>query len=129
MTPRGERLIQSMFVKLAKAKKDLIIICARYEGYDERITTIVDSQISLGDFVLTGGEIPAMALVDGIFRLLPGALGGEQSAIIDSFSEGQLEYPQYTRPENFMGLKVPPVLLGGNHAEIDAWRKSRQKDI
>jgi tRNA (guanine37-N1)-methyltransferase len=128
MTPTGERLKQSRLQAIAENRKDLIIICARYEGYDERVTSLVDYQISLGDFVLTGGEIPAMALVDGVARLLPGVLGGEQSAEIESFSDDKtLEFPQYTRPEDFDGLKVPQVLLSGNHAEIKKWRKDQQK--
>lgn len=127
MTPRGERFKQSKALELAKANKGLIIICARYEGYDERITTIVDQQISVGDYILTGGELPAMIIVDAVVRLLPGVLGGEKSAEIESFSDGQtLEFPQYTRPEEFRGMKVPPVLLNGNHAEIEAWRISKQ---
>ena len=127
MTPRGERLSQPLVQKIAKAGKGMIIICGRYEGYDERITTVVDKQISIGDFVVTGGELPAMMLVDAAVRLLPGVLGGENSAEIESFTDGKtLEFPQYTRPEDFRGMKVPPVLLGGNHAEIDKWRKSQQ---
>ncbi len=126
MTPRGERLVQSKLKKLAQAKDNLIIICARYEGYDERITNFVDYQYSLGDFVLTGGEIPTMALVDGVTRLLPGVLGGEKSAEIESFANGNdLEFPQYTRPDNFKGMQVPEVLLSGNHAEIEKWRKNK----
>lgn len=128
MTPRGDILKQSTLKKLASDKNDLIIICGRYEGYDERITNLVDYQISIGNFVLTGGEIPAMVLVDGVARLLPGVLGGENSAEIESFSDDKtLEYPQYTRPENFKGMKVPKVLLSGHHAEVDKWRQSQQK--
>ncbi len=127
MTPRGERFNQSKARELAESKRGMIIICARYEGYDERITTIVDQQISIGDFVLTGGEIPAMAVVDSVVRLLPGVLGGETSAIFESFSEeGILEFPQYTRPEEFRGMKVPDVLLSGNHAEIERWRNEHR---
>ena len=127
MTPRGERLRQPKVQVIAKDGKGMIIICARYEGYDERITELVDEQISIGDFVLTGGELPAMMLVDAIVRLIPGVLGGEKSAEIESFSDGEtLEFPQYTRPENFRGMKVPEVLLSGNHAEIEKWRKSQQ---
>lgn len=126
MTPRGERLRQPLVQDIAKEKRGMIIICARYEGYDERITTLVDRQISIGDFVLTGGELPAMVLVDAVVRLLPGVLGGETSAEIESFSDGHtLEYPQYTRPEDFRGLKVPEVLLSGNHAAIAAWRRQQ----
>lgn len=128
MTPRGIRLRQPEVQAIAQEAKGMIIICARYEGYDERVTELVDKQISIGDFVLTGGEIPAMALIDSVVRLLPGVLGGETSAEIESFADGKtLEYPQYTRPEDFRGMKVPEVLLKGNHAEIAKWRASRQK--
>ena len=128
MTPRGERLRQPLVQEIAAAGKGMIIICGRYEGYDERITTLVDRQISIGDFVLTGGEIPAMALVDAVVRLLPGVLGGEKSAEIESFSDGKtLEFPQYTRPEVFRDMKVPDVLLSGHHAEIQKWRQSQSR--
>lgn len=123
MTARGERWLQAKAQELADKNQGLIIICGRYEGYDERITSVVDMQISVGDYVLTGGELPAMTVIDSIVRLIPGVLGGEQSAAIESFSDGQtLEFPQYTRPEEFNGLKVPEVLLSGNHAEIAKWR-------
>lgn len=128
MTPRGERFVQKRAQELADERKGMIIICGRYEGYDERITTLVDRQISIGDFVLTGGELPAMILVDSVVRLIPGVLGGETSAVIESFSEGDnLEFPQYTRPEEFRGMKVPKVLLSGNHAEIALWRKEQSE--
>jgi tRNA (guanine37-N1)-methyltransferase len=124
MTPRGIRWAQPKAQKLAKAGIGLIIICGRYEGYDERITTIVDEQISIGNYVLTGGELPAMVLIDSVVRLLPGVLGGETSPEIESFSDGKtLEFPQYTRPEDFRGLKVPEVLLSGNHQAIKIWRE------
>jgi tRNA (guanine37-N1)-methyltransferase len=124
MTPRGERWAQAKAQTLADSGKGLIIICARYEGYDERVTSIVDKQISIGDYVLTGGEIPAMIIVDSITRLIPGVLGGEKSAEIESFSDGEtLEFPQYTRPAEFRGMSVPDVLLSGNHAHIEAWRQ------
>lgn len=123
MTPRGYDYTQKDAQRLAADKQDLIIICGRYEGYDERITTLVDEQICIGHYVLTGGEIAAMAVVDSIVRLIPGVLGGAQSAEIESFSDGtNREFPQYTRPEDFRGLKVPEVLLSGNHAEIAKWR-------
>jgi tRNA (guanine37-N1)-methyltransferase len=100
-----------------------IILCPHYEGYDERILTIVDHKISLGNYVLTGGELPALILIDSISRLLPGVLGGETSALIESFSDGDnLEYPQYTKPADFRGLKVPEILLSGDHGKIAAWR-------
>jgi len=124
MTPRGQRWKQSLARTFAADERGLIIICARYEGYDERIVSLVDHQISIGDYVLTGGEIPAMAVIDSITRLLPGVLGGETSAEIESFSDGQtLEFPQYTRPADFRGMSVPDVLLNGNHGQIAAWRK------
>ena len=104
--------------------KHYIILCPHYEGYDERILSIVDYRISLGKYVLTGGELPALVIIDSIVRLIPGVLGGEQSAEIESFSDGDnLEYPQYTRPEDFRGMKVPEVLLSGNHGEIAKWRE------
>ncbi len=128
MTPRGKTLTQAMSKKLSK-EKDLIIICGRYEGYDERIASIVDEQVSIGEYVLTGGELPAMILIDSVVRLIPGVLGGENSAEIESFSDGKTkEFPQYTRPEKFKGMKVPEVLLSGNHGEIAKWRKNQQKN-
>ena len=124
MTPRGYDYKQKDAQRLVADKNDLIIICGRYEGYDERITSIVDEQICVGHYVLTGGEIAAMAVVDSVVRLIPGVLGGAQSAEIESFSDGtNREFPQYTRPEDFRGLKVPEVLLSGNHAEIAKWRE------
>ncbi len=105
-----------------------IILCPHYEGYDERILSIVDYKISLGKYVLTGGELPALIIIDSIVRLIPGVLGGENSAIIESFSDGDnLEYPQYTKPSDFRGMKVPEILLSGNHGEIDKWRKEHSK--
>jgi tRNA (guanine37-N1)-methyltransferase len=125
MTPRGNTYQQSDARSLADAsQQDLIIICGRYEGYDERITTVVDEQISIGNYILTGGELASMVVIDSVVRLIPGVLGGAKSAEIESFSDGNnREYPQYTRPENFDGLKVPEVLLSGNHAEIEKWRQ------
>lgn len=123
MTPRGQRWKQSLAQKWADSNDGYIFVCGRYEGYDERILTLVDQQVSVGDYVLTGGELPAMTIIDSIVRLIPGVLGGENSAAIESFSDGQtLEFPQYTRPEVFNGLEVPKVLLSGNHAEIAKWR-------
>ncbi len=128
MTPRGERLTQSKVQSLATNKQDLIIICGRYEGYDERITAVVDEQISCGDYILTGGELPAMIIIDAVTRLIPGVLGGEKSAEIESFSDGiTLEYPQYTRPEVYDGMQVPDVLLSGNHAAIEHWRQQHSE--
>ncbi len=106
------------------ANSHFIILCPHYEGYDERILSIVDYKISLGKYVLTGGELPALIIIDSVVRLIPGVLGGEKSAEIESFSDGNnLEYPQYTRPEDFRGMKVPEVLLSGNHGEIAKWRE------
>ncbi len=123
MTPRGQRWKQALAQQWAGSGSGYIFICGRYEGYDERIITLVDEQVSVGDYVLTGGELPAMTVVDSIVRLVPGVLGGESSAAIESFSDGEtLEFPQYTKPAEFRGLKVPDVLLSGNHAEIARWR-------
>ena len=125
MTPRGKTWIQSTAKKFAERQDGLIIICARYEGYDERIIDLVDGQVSIGNYVLTGGELPTMVVIDSIVRLLPNVLGGETSAEIESFNDGKtLEYPQYTRPEDYLGKKVPSVLLSGNHAKIEEWRKN-----
>lgn len=124
LTPRGQRWKQSLAREWANAEHGYIFICGRYEGYDERIVSIVDEQVSVGDYVLTGGELPAMTVIDSIVRLIPGVLGGETSAEIESFSDGKtLEFPQYTRPEEFRGMKVPKVLLSGNHAVIEQWRQ------
>ncbi len=125
MTPRGKTWSQSLARQWAiDDERGLILICGRYEGYDERITVLVDEQISIGDYILTGGELAALTIVDSVVRLIPGVLGGESSAEIESFSDGQtLEFPQYTRPEEFRDMKVPEVLLSGNHAEIAKWRK------
>lgn len=123
MTPRGTRWKQALAADWAEDERGIIFICGRYEGYDERIVSLVDDQVSVGDYVLTGGELPAMTITDSIVRLIPGVLGGEKSAEIESFSDGEtLEFPQYTRPEDFRGMKVPDVLLSGNHAAIDKWR-------
>lgn len=124
MTPRGQRWQQATAQAYAEAEHGYIFICGRYEGYDERILSLVDVQLSVGDYVLTGGELPAMTIIDSIVRLVPGVLGGEASAAIESFSDGEtLEFPQYTRPEEFRGMKVPEVLLSGNHAAIAKWRE------
>jgi len=123
MTPRGQRWKQATAQAWSDSNDDYIFICGRYEGVDERIMTLVDEQVSVGDYVLTGGELPAMTIIDSIIRLIPGVLGGENSAAIESFSDGEtLEFPQYTRPEVFNDMKVPDVLLSGHHAEIAKWR-------
>lgn len=129
MTARGVRWNQAS----AQAHADMtnqgyIFICGRYEGYDERIVSVVDEQIRVGDYVLTGGELPAMTIIDSIVRLIPGVLGGEESAIIESFSDGEtFEFPQYTRPAIFRDMEVPEVLLSGNHAAIKQWRDDHSK--
>ena len=128
MTPRGERWKQSIAQNYADSNCGYIFICGRYEGYDERILSLVDQPLSVGDYVLTGGELPAMTIIDSIVRLIPGVLGGESSALIESFSDDEtLEYPQYTRPEEFRGMKVPNVLLSGHHAEIAKWRLAQSQ--
>ena len=128
MTPRGVRWRQALAQEHADSDYGYIFICGRYEGYDERILELVDAEISVGDYVLTGGELPAMTIVDSIVRLIPGVLGGEASAEIESFADGEtLEFPQYTRPEEFQGLKVPDVLLSGHHGEVAKWRQVNSK--
>ncbi len=128
-TPRGKTYLQSDANKLAEMDSDFLILCPRYEGYDERIINFVDKTYSIGNYVLTGGEIPAMVIVDSITRLLPGVLGGETSVINESFqlNDFTTEFPQYTRPEEFNGLVVPQVLLSGNHKKIAEWR-NKQND-
>ncbi len=122
LTPQGRRMNQELATELARQER-LILLAGRYEGFDERIReSLADVEISLGDFVLSGGEIPAMALVDSVVRLLPGALGEPESITEESFSDGLLEYPQYTRPREFRGMCVPDVLLNGDHAKIADWR-------
>ena len=130
MTPRGRRWEQALAKSYSETEEGFIFICGRYEGYDERILEIVDEEISVGDYVLTGGELPAMTVIDSIVRLMPGVLGGENSATIESFSDGEtLEFPQYTRPEEWQGMKVPEVLLSGNHGEIARWRQKNSKKV
>lgn len=125
MCPQGERYTQKKAEELSK-EDHLIFICGHYEGYDERIREfLVTDEISIGDYVLTGGELPAMTIIDSIVRLLPGALGNETSAITDSFSTGLLEYPHYTRPAEYRGMKVPDALLSGHHVKIDQWRREQ----
>ncbi len=128
-TPRGSMYKQSDAKALAAANEDLIIICPRYEGYDERVTKWVDRQYCIGTYVLTGGELPAMVIIDSVVRLLPGVLGGETSADVESFQDDDqtIEFPQYTRPEEFRGLEVPAVLLTGHHGEIARWRQEQSK--
>lgn len=127
-TPRGKTYKQSDAKELAVSDAGLILICPRYEGYDERVAAWIDRQYCIGNYVLTGGELPAMIIIDSIVRLLPGVLGGETSVDIESFQDDDqtVEFPQYTRPEEFRGLKVPDVLLSGNHAEIEKWRNAHR---
>jgi tRNA (guanine37-N1)-methyltransferase len=129
-TPRGKLYKQSDAKRLAADNKGLILICPRYEGYDERVTKWVDEQFRIGNYVLTGGELPAMILIDSVVRLLPGVLGGQASVEIESFQEDDetVEFPQYTRPEVFREMKVPDVLLSGHHAEIEKWRAQQSNN-
>lgn len=129
-TPRGKLYKQSDAKRLAAEGRGLIIVCPRYEGYDERITNWVNEQVCIGNYVLTGGELPALTIVDSVVRLLPGVLGGETSADIESFQDDDesVEFPQYTRPDDFRGFKVPEVLKNGNHAEIAKWRSKKSHD-
>lgn len=125
LCPQGERYTQKKAEQLAR-EEHLLFICGHYEGYDERIReNLVTDEISIGDFVLTGGELAAMVVVDSIVRLLPGVLGNEDSPVLDSFSTGLLEHPHYTRPAEFRGMRVPDVLLSGNHKLIDEWRRKQ----
>ncbi|WP_128101379.1 MULTISPECIES: tRNA (guanosine(37)-N1)-methyltransferase TrmD [Paenibacillus] len=125
MCPQGETFTQQKAEELVQ-EDHLIFICGHYEGYDERIREfLVTDELSIGDYVLTGGELPAMVAIDSVVRLIPGVLGNETSAVTDSFSTGLLEYPHYTRPPEFRGMKVPDVLLSGHHLNIDAWRREQ----
>ncbi len=129
MSPQGQTLNQSLLKELAYNYKQLVIICGHYEGVDERVQHLVTREISLGDFVLTCGEIPALALINGVIRLLPGAVGKAESIRADSFEDGLLDYPHYTRPAVFRGWEVPAVLLSGNHQKIAQWRREKQLEI
>jgi len=125
LSPQGRLFGQRMAEEFSR-KARLVLICGRYEGVDERVIEHwIDDEVSIGDYVLSGGEIPAMVVVDAVTRLIPGALGCDESALRESFSDGLLDYPHYTRPAEYRGMKVPDVLLSGNHAEIDAWRRGR----
>jgi tRNA (guanine37-N1)-methyltransferase len=122
-TPQGRTLTEALARDFSR-ESGLIVICGRYEGVDERVKELfVDYEVSIGDFVMTGGELAAMVIVDAVARFVPGVLGSEESAESDSFSNGLLEYPQYTRPAEFRGMSVPPVLLSGNHRDIASWRR------
>lgn len=122
LTPQGKVFNQKIARDLSKVE-NLVLICGRYEGFDERVRNLVDMEISIGDFVLTGGEIPAMAVLDAVARLAPGVVGKSESLVNESFSEKLLEYPQYTRPEVYNKMKVPKILLSGDHGAVDAWRR------
>ena len=127
MSPKGTVLKQSKVKEISTKYNHLIIVCGHYEGIDQRIIDLcIDEQISIGDYVLTGGEIPAMVLVDAVARYIPNVLGSETSAEDESFTDGYLEYPQYTRPREFMGLTVPETLLSGNHKEIEKWKQEKK---
>lgn len=128
LSPRGQKFDQAAAERLVKSP-GLVLVAGHYEGFDERIYSLADEELSIGDYVLTGGELPAMVVADAVVRLVPGVLGGEQSAADESFSEGLLEYPHYTRPAEFRGMIVPDVLVSGHHAEIEQWRRdqARQK--
>lgn len=129
LSPRGKVFDQAM-VKGLTDFDHLILLCGHYEGVDERIIELlIDEEISIGDFVLTGGELPAMVVIDAVSRYLPGVLGNSASVEEESFSNGLLEYPQYTRPAEFMGLKVPEVLISGDHAKVRAWREEQSKAV
>jgi len=124
MTPQGERLDQALVRELASRRPGLLLIAGRYEGVDERVRGYADQEISIGDYVLSGGEMAAMVVIEAVARLIPGVLGNPESLTDESFSANLLEYPQYTRPEEFRGERVPEVLLSGNHAKIRAWREA-----
>jgi tRNA (guanine37-N1)-methyltransferase len=128
LTPQGQLFDQAKARQLSQEKR-LLLICGRYEGFDERIRTGLDAEeISVGDYVLSGGELPSMIIIDAVTRLINGVLGEEDSAKDDSFSDGLLEYPQYTRPEDYRGMKVPDILLSGDHAKIAEWRKKKSAE-
>jgi tRNA (guanine37-N1)-methyltransferase len=127
MTPQGTPLTQSKVRELAAPKPGLLLIAGRYEGVDERVRSMVDEEISIGDYVLSGGEIPAMALIEAVARMQPGVLGNPDSIEEESFSADLLEYPQYTRPEEFRGMRVPQVLTSGDHGKIRAWREEQAR--
>jgi tRNA (guanine37-N1)-methyltransferase len=124
LSPQGRVFSQAMAQELSEHTSRVVLLCGRYEGVDERVAdALITDEISIGDYVLSGGEPAAAVVIDATVRLLPGALGSETSAVFESFSEGLLDHPQYTRPPDFRGMKVPDVLLSGNHAEIERWRR------
>jgi tRNA (guanine37-N1)-methyltransferase len=126
LTPQGQPMTQGLLKELATNFEQIVMICGHYEGVDERVLHLVSREVSLGDFVLTCGEIPALAMLNGVIRLLPGTVGKTESLKLESFEAGLLDYPQYTRPPVFRGWEVPEVLRSGNHAEIDRWRAAQQ---
>ena len=129
MSPKGRKLTQSL-VKELSAYRHLVLLCGHYEGVDQRALDLnIDMEVSVGDYVLTGGELPAMVLIDAVSRYIPDVLGSEQSTVDESFSDNLLEYPQYTRPQNFRGLEVPEVLVSGNHQKVDEWREKLKLEI
>jgi tRNA (guanine37-N1)-methyltransferase len=127
LSPSGRKLTQEIARELSQSE-DLLLVCGSYEGFDERVReALADDELSIGDYVLTNGALPAMVVIDAVARLLPGVLGDDESSCDESFSAGLLEYPQYTRPAEFRGMKVPEVLLSGNHAGIEKWRREQAK--
>lgn len=124
LTPQGEPFVQARARQLAKVDR-LVLVCGRYEGFDERVRSFVDEELSLGDFVMTGGEVAALAVLDAVGRLLPGVLGNPESATVESHGDGLLEHPQYTRPAELRGLRVPEVLVSGDHAKVARWRRQQ----
>ncbi|MEB3239448.1 MAG: tRNA (guanosine(37)-N1)-methyltransferase TrmD [Cyanobacteriota bacterium] len=127
MTPQGRPLQQADLQRWASGNRQLVLLCGHYEGFDERIRSLADEEVSLGDFVLTGGELPAMAIINGVVRLLPGTVGTPESLVQESHSAGLLEHPHYTRPAEFRGMAVPDVLRGGDHGAIARWRAEQQQ--
>ena len=127
LTPQGERYLQSTAKELS-CQDHLILVCGHYEGFDERIRFLIDREISVGDFVMTGGEIPAMAVTDSVVRLIPGVLGESKCLEDETFERGLLEYPQYTRPSEYKGMKVPEILQNGDHKRIDEWRREKAEE-
>ncbi len=126
LSPKGRLFGQEMALEMSREQAEIVFLCGRYEAIDERVSKhLADEEISIGDYVLTGGELPALVIIDAVARLVPGVLGDSRSSEEDSFSCGLLDYPHYTRPENFRGIKVPEVLLSGNHREIERWRRKQ----
>jgi tRNA (guanine37-N1)-methyltransferase len=126
MAPTGRPFTQSIARELAQ-QEHLLFLCGSYEGFDERIRTLAQEELSIGDYVLTNGGLPTMVMIDAVTRLIPGVLGDDESAHDESFNHGELEYPHYTRPAEFRGMKVPEVLMSGNHAEIEKWRREQAR--